>query len=160
MTDFDGVHTPNRAVLDETGKEMVEINRSDGLGISNWLTSFGEFLIISKEEKPFALVRAQKLRVHCLSGVQDKMLALDGHLSRVGERTPIVFLGNDVNDIPLLGYVDIPVGVQDSHPEVIPHCWFLTRRVGGNGAVRELIDILNDAKEGICFRCEKDRWDR
>jgi len=131
VTDFDGVHTPNRAVLNETGEEMVQVNRSDGLGISNWLANAGDFLIISKEEKPFAKVRAQKLGVHCLSSVEDKVSALKGHLNLKGDRTPIAFLGNDVNDIPLLSYVDIPIGVQDSHPEVIPHCLFLTRRVGG-----------------------------
>jgi N-acylneuraminate cytidylyltransferase len=153
ISDFDGVHTTNTAWIDEAGNESVEVNRSDGLGIQSWLGGGNKFVIISKERKELASKRAAKLSVQCLSGVDDKVkeiekLTLDKYLTR-----QTIYIGNDVNDIPAMQFIGLSACVFDSHEEVLQIANVITRKKGGRGAVRELIDIIEYSKKGICFRC-------
>ena len=53
-----------------------------------------------------------------------------------------MFVGNDVNDIPALEIVGIPVGVSDSHKDILDYLNYLTNKKGGEGAVREICDIF------------------
>ena len=54
----------------------------------------------------------------------------------------IAFVGNDINDLPVLRVVGLPIVVQDSHGDVIPHALYRTRARGGQGAVREVCDLF------------------
>ena len=54
----------------------------------------------------------------------------------------VVYLGNDVNDIPCLTKVGFPVVVADAHSAVLPHARLVLKRRGGYGAVRELCDLI------------------
>ena len=153
ISDFDGVHTPNTAWIDEAGNEWAEVNRSDGLGVQSWVEHGNGFLIISKERKDFAIKRAEKLSVQCLSGVDDKIgeikkLSLDKYLPH-----QTIYIGNDINDIPAMQFIGLSACVFDSHEEVLQIADVVTSREGGRGAVRELIDIIEYSKKGICFRC-------
>ena len=53
-----------------------------------------------------------------------------------------LFLGNDINDIPALEMVGIPVAVADAYPEILEHVIYKTSKKGGKGAVREICDII------------------
>ncbi len=142
ITDFDGVHTNDTAVVQQDGTESVVVSRSDGLGVA-MLTDAGiPMLILSKERNPVVSARAQKLRVEVLQGVDDKLSALLRWATARGiplER--IAYVGNDVNDIACLRRVGWPVVVQDAHPAVRAHARIILRRAGGYGALRELIDL-------------------
>jgi YrbI family 3-deoxy-D-manno-octulosonate 8-phosphate phosphatase len=56
--------------------------------------------------------------------------------------TNIAFLGNDINDIPALEIVGMPMGVADSFEEINPKIIYKTKRNGGEGAVREICDLI------------------
>lgn len=137
--DFDGVFTDNRVWVNERGEEMVSFTRSDGLGLRRLEEVGVRPLIVSTERNPIVGVRATKLRVDCVHGVEDKLAALE---ERRGDilLDDVAYVGNDINDVSCLRAVGLPVVPADAWPEVMPLArWVLTRR-GGDGCVREFCD--------------------
>lgn len=141
VTDFDGVHTADRVVVDQHGVESVEVNRSDGMGVSRLRRAGIPFLILSSETNPVVQARAAKLGVEAVTGCDDKLRALTdwaaGHDVALAD---VAFLGNDVNDAACLRAVGWPVVVADAHPDARVASSIVLRRPGGDGAVRELAD--------------------
>ena len=74
--DFDGVMTDNRVYVDQDGREMVRVNRADGLGISGIKKIGIQQIIISTEKNPVVSTRAKKLGIPCLQGIDNKKKAL------------------------------------------------------------------------------------
>ena len=147
--DFDGVFTDNTVYVTQGGVESVRCWRSDGLGLSR-LQSIGvHAFIISTEENPVVTARANKLKMPCKQGVEDKATAILQTCAELGvspEHT--MFVGNDINDIPAFKSVGLPVAVADAYPEVDPYVLLRTKKFGGLGAVREICDLVFNAKSG------------
>ena len=141
--DFDGIMTDNKVYIDEKGTEMVQVNRADGLGISEIKKIDIHQIIISTEKNPVVSARANKLDIPCLQGIEDKKSALIDYCKRniinLGE---VAYVGNDINDISAFEYVGVPVGVADSFQEIHSHISYITEKEGGNGAVREICDLF------------------
>lgn len=141
VTDFDGVHTDDRATITQDGREAVVVNRSDGMGVALLREAGIPVLIVSTERNPVVAARAAKLGVEVRQGVEDKLGALMAWAQDRGlDLADIAYLGNDVNDISCLAAVGHGAVVSGAHPgarEVATHV--LSRR-GGDGAVRELAD--------------------
>jgi 3-deoxy-D-manno-octulosonate 8-phosphate phosphatase KdsC-like HAD superfamily phosphatase len=57
-----------------------------------------------------------------------------------------MFVGNDINDIPAFQSIGIPVGVADAYPEIYPYILYRTQKPGGFGAVREICDLVFNAR--------------
>ena len=143
VTDFDGVHTDDTAFVDGDGGEHVRVSRSDGLGVARLRRAGIPMLILSTETHPVVAARAAKLRVEVRQAVDDKASALTewaaGHgipLSRVA------YLGNDVNDLAAMALAGWPVAVADARPEVRAAARRVLGRRGGDGAVRELAELV------------------
>ena len=65
--------------------------------------------------------RSQKLGVPCLQGCEDKRSAVESLAQEVGlSLQQIAFVGNDINDLPALSVVGLPIVVADAHPHVLP----------------------------------------
>ena len=58
-----------------------------------------------------------------------------------------MFIGNDINDIPALQAAGVPVAVADAYSEVLPYVVLTTKTPGGLGAVREICDMIYNAKQ-------------
>jgi len=147
--DFDGVFTDNRVYINEKGEELVSCNRSDGLGLTRLKELGLELLVLSAETNPVVRRRANKLKIPCIYGCEDKLLVL----SRVAKRKDISFkqiayVGNDINDVGCLKVVGFPVVVADAHKDVVGCAIYKTRLAGGRGAVREFCDLLFSAQTG------------
>jgi YrbI family 3-deoxy-D-manno-octulosonate 8-phosphate phosphatase len=141
VTDFDGVHTADRVIVDQHGVESVEVNRSDGMGVARLRRAGIPFLILSSETNAVVEARAAKLGVEAVTGCDDKLSALCAWAQRHGiDPADIAFLGNDVNDLACLRAVGWPVVVADAHRDVRAASPIVLRRHGGDGAVRELAD--------------------
>lgn len=145
--DFDGVFTDNTVYVTQDGAESVRCWRSDGLGLSR-LRSIGvESFIISTEVNRVVFMRAQKLKVACKQGIKDKAAAILATCSEMGVPPhQTMFVGNDINDIPALKLVGLPVAVADAYPEIYPYVLYRTQRSGGLGAVREICDLVYNAR--------------
>lgn len=147
LFDFDGVFTDNTVYVCEDGRESVRCWRSDGLGLAALRKSGVECMIISTETNPVVAARSKKLKLDCHQAVTDKaeaVIAVCEELKVSAEQT--MFVGNDVNDIPAFHVVGIPVAVADAYPAVSPYIRWRTKKPGGYGAVREICDLILEAK--------------
>lgn len=145
--DFDGVFTDNCVYVTEAGVESVRCWRSDGIGIAR-LHDYGVgTMILSKEKNPVVSMRSRKLGIECIQGVDDKAAAIfEIAQRREINLQDISFVGNDINDIPALKHVGVPVAVADAYPEILPYVVHRTNKPGGKGAVREVCDLIISAK--------------
>ena len=147
LFDFDGVFTDNHVFVFEDGREAVRCSRLDGIGLRRLERANMEACILSTEVNPVVSARAQKLKIECRQGLGDKVSAARDVAGRRGlDLSACAFVGNDVNDIPLFREVGLALGVADSHEDVYPFVRWLTRRPGGQGAVREVCDALGTAR--------------
>jgi N-acylneuraminate cytidylyltransferase len=141
VTDFDGVHTDDTAIVDEAGRESVRVSRSDGFGVALLRQRGIPLLILSTETDPVVSARARKLGVDVRQGVDDKATALREWADAAGvPLSRVAYLGNDVNDLACLEIVGWPVAVPDAHPLVLASARVVVDRPGGAGAVRALAD--------------------
>ena len=145
--DFDGVMTNNKVYLSQNGNETVQVNRSDGLGVSEIKILGIEQIIISTETNPVVTTRANKLGINCLQGVENKKEALKIYCKKNDlDLKNVAYVGNDINDkeaMEIVGHSFCPGDAHNSIKELSNH----TLKVkGGEGVVRELYEIL---KEGL-----------
>ena len=145
--DFDGVFTDNHVYVDEFGNESVKCFRSDGIGISRLKKIGIKFFIVSTETNDVVKKRAKKLNIECYNGVENKEIIVK-EISKKNsvDLSRICFVGNDINDIPALKIVGLPVGVKDSFNEIDEYLIIKTNNRGGFGAVRELCDLILNEK--------------
>ena len=151
--DFDGVFTNNMVWVDEDGRETVRCDRGDGLAF-DLVRAFrergelnAEFFILSKETNPVVLARAQKLRLPCHHGIRDKLSFMTDYLeSRFPSESEafagLVYLGNDLNDLPLMRRAGYTVAPADAHPRVRAVANVVLEQRGGEGFVRAFIERL------------------
>lgn len=147
VLDFDGVLTDNRAWVDGDGREWLAVNRSDGLGLALLRERGIEVFVLSSEASPAVEARCRKLGLPCATGVRDKLPVFTRLLAERGlPARQVVFAGNDVNDLGCMAQAGCGVAVADAHPEVLRQADVVLRLPGGRGAVRELCDLLLQAR--------------
>lgn len=143
VLDFDGVMTDNRVWVDGQGRESVAAHRGDGWGLARLREAGVEVIVLSTETDPVVAARCGKLGLPVLQGLADKGAALQDLLrDREMEPGRVVYLGNDVNDLPCFPLVGCAVVVADAHPAATAQADLVLGRAGGQGAVRELCDLL------------------
>lgn len=143
VLDFDGTQTDDRVLIDSDGRELVAVHRGDGLGIAALRRSGLKLLILSTEQNPVVAARARKLQLPVLHGIDRKDLALKQWCEEQGvapER--VLYVGNDVNDLPCFGLVGWPVAVAGAHDVVRDAARATTTAEGGFGAIREVATWL------------------
>ena len=141
--DFDGVFTDNMVYVFEDGSEAVRCFRGDGFGLRKLERVGIETVIISTETNPVVSARSRKLGIRCVQSCEDKRAALGIIIQEMGlSLAQVAFIGNDINDLPCLTCVGLPIVVQDAHLDVIPSARYQTRARGGHGAVREICDLF------------------
>ncbi|MFJ6724383.1 MULTISPECIES: cytidylyltransferase domain-containing protein [unclassified Streptomyces] len=139
VLDFDGTQTDDRVLIDSEGREFVTVHRGDGLGIAALRKSGLKLLILSTEQNPVVAARARKLKLPVLHGIDRKDLALKQWCEEQGiapER--VLYVGNDVNDLPCFALVGWPVAVASAHDVVRGAARAVTTVAGGDGAIREI----------------------
>ncbi|WP_405535629.1 N-acylneuraminate cytidylyltransferase [Streptomyces sp. NBC_00075] len=139
VLDFDGTQTDDRVLIDSEGREFVSVHRGDGLGIAALRKSSLKMLILSSEQNPVVAARARKLQLPVLHGIDRKDLALKQWCEEQGiapER--VLYVGNDVNDLPCFALVGWPVAVASAHDVVRGAARAVTTVPGGDGAIREI----------------------
>lgn len=144
LLDFDGVMTDDCAIVDQNGVESVRVSRSDGMGIER-LKNFTDLFVgvVSKETNPVVKARCEKLQIPCLQGVNDKAQKLKDWAEQTGiSLSSVVYVGNDLNDLPVFPLVGTTVAPCDAHDSVYRTADIKLRAKGGNGAVREICEIL------------------
>lgn len=143
--DFDGVMTNNKVFTDETGHEFVQVNRADGLGVSEIKKMGLQQIILSTEKNPVVSARAKKLGIPCLQGIDNKAETLKGYCKdRAIEINEIAYVGNDINDLEAMNIAGVTFCPSDAHERIKAVSDVLLKSKGGDGVVREIFDCLTD----------------
>jgi N-acylneuraminate cytidylyltransferase len=141
--DFDGVFTDNRVVVFDDGSEAVLCNRGDGLGLDRLRATGLPLLVLSTERNEVVAARCRKVHLECRHGLTDKAAALVQFASERG--IPLdhtIYVGNDLNDRTCLEKVGCAIVVADAHPGVKPLAKIVLENRGGDGAVREVCELI------------------
>jgi len=148
--DFDGVMTDNKVYLDQYGNEMVQVNRSDGLAVSE-IKKLGILqLILSSEKNNVVYARAKKLGLDSLNGIIDKRKALLDYCSKQDIHIKdVAFIGNEINDLEVMKIVGVSLCPADAHFEIQNVADKIFDTNGGEGVVRDLFDLLKTDRKDI-----------
>jgi N-acylneuraminate cytidylyltransferase len=141
--DFDGVMTDNRVWVDAEGHEFIAAYRSDSMGI-HALRSVGiESVVLSTETDKAVEARCCKIGIEVMQGVKDKAARLKNYLAEHSiDPAQVVYVGNDINDLPCFPLVGCAVAVSDAQQEVLREADMVLSRSGGFGAVREICERI------------------
>jgi YrbI family 3-deoxy-D-manno-octulosonate 8-phosphate phosphatase len=145
ISDFDGVLTDNRVWVDQDGKEIVAAYRSDSIRIRELRERGIDVLILSSEVNRVVEARAKKIGVEAIHGIgiQEKGNVMREVLQQKNIKAEnVIFIGNDLNDLPCFEIAGWSVAVADAYPEVIRAADFVLSKPGGHGALRELCDLI------------------
>ncbi len=149
ISDFDGVITDNRVWVNEEGIEYVAAYRSDSIGVQLLRETGVEVMILSSEPNRVVEARARKMGVEVIHGVgiHEKGRVMREVLKRKNIKAEnVIFIGNDVNDLPCFEVAGWSVAVADAYPEVIRAADFVSSKPGGHGALREICDLIRNKK--------------
>lgn len=149
LMDCDGVLTDGRLYFTEKGEEMKVFHVRDGQGLALWhRAGFRSGIITGRDAKKIIEARSAELGIHYLkSRSEDKAKDFEDILldAKVNP-DEVAYIGDDVGDITLMKKVGLPIAVADAISEVFPHVLYRTEKPGGLGAVREVTDLLLNAK--------------
>ncbi|MBF0205424.1 MAG: HAD hydrolase family protein [Oligoflexia bacterium] len=149
--DFDGTLTNGKVYVNQYGEETVCCSKKDSLG-TNMLQKAGiQVVVLSKETNPVVKARCKKIRVSCYSGANtgnDKLKILKQFMLKNGITSKeVVFMGDDVNDLLCLEFAGIAATVADGNKACKKLAHIITKKSGGDHAVREVCDLILKAKK-------------
>ena len=152
LMDCDGVLTDGRLYYTETGEQMKVFNVRDGQGIVSWhKAGFRSGIISGRDAKKILEVRATELGMHYIKACSfDKAKDFIDILQDAKVTSEeVAYIGDDIGDACLMRKVGLPIAVADAVSELLPEVVYTTKAKGGCGAVREMTDLLLQAKETI-----------
>ncbi|MDP8266113.1 MAG: HAD hydrolase family protein [Candidatus Aceula meridiana] len=142
--DVDGVMTDGKLIFDGQSRELKSFNVQDGFGIIILKRSGIKTAIITAGNSNVVKVRADYLNIDKLYlGAYPKVLSYEKMLKnfRVKDEN-VCFVGDDITDYQILKRVGFPVTVRNAVSEVKKIASFVTKKEGGDGAVREVIELI------------------
>jgi len=144
LMDCDGVLTDGRIWLFENGEEQKGFHTRDGLGIDLLHRAGLRSGIISGRKSSAVETRARTLGMSfVVQGHENKVQAFADVLAQAGLATAeVAYIGDDVNDIPLMMQSGLGVAVADAVLETREHAHYVTKALGGFGAVREVVELI------------------
>lgn len=144
LTDCDGCLTDGGMYYSENGDELKKFNTLDGMGFK-LLHEKGILTgIVTGEKRELNFRRSQKLHLDILEeGVQDKLSIVKKLCGKYNiELRNVAYVGDDITDFDVIAAVGFGCSVPNGIREVQNVAAYVTCKTGGQGAVREVIDIL------------------
>ena len=144
VLDVDGVLTDGRLVLADDGSLVKAFHVLDGGAIRLWRESGREVALLTARQSPAVSERARELGIgHVLQGFDDKLSGYErlcGELCALDDT--VCYVGDDLLDLRPMARCGYPVAVANAAAEVKRIASFVTRRPGGAGAVRDVVQHL------------------
>ncbi|MFD3271567.1 HAD-IIIA family hydrolase [Paenibacillus dendritiformis] len=144
FTDCDGVLTDGGMYYSEQGDELKKFNTRDGMAFQllrerGYITG-----IITGENRELVKRRAMKMRVDEVHvGIHDKVQLMKEMMGKYNLKAEeIAYIGDDINDLEVIRLVGLGCSVSDGMDIVKQAASFVTKAAGGNGAVREIAELL------------------
>jgi N-acylneuraminate cytidylyltransferase len=144
LTDVDGVLTDGGMYYSNQGEIMKKFNTKDGMGLEIISKSGIIPAIITKEKSEVVLKRAEKLKIkEVYIGVEDKLKKAEMLIKKYDlSFDEVAYVGDDINDLPLLkkaGFSFCPSDAVKEVKEIVNH---ICTAKGGDGVVREVVDLI------------------
>lgn len=149
ICDVDGVLTDAGMYYTESGDELKKFNTRDGKGIEILKSHGVKVMILTSEDRELVRKRAEKLKVDFLAmGIKDKKSYLDQFFQSndVFSFATTAYIGDDVNDLQSLVEVCFSAAPSDAVNDVISSVDYVCSTKGGYGCVREVCDMLVQAR--------------
>ncbi|MFA5007853.1 MAG: HAD-IIIA family hydrolase [Candidatus Omnitrophota bacterium] len=148
ILDVDGVLTKGEIIYDDRGRELKIFNVKDGLGIFLLKKAGIKTIFLTAKSSAVVLRRARDMQVEeVIGGILPKESVLSKISSKYNVKPEnICFMGDDLIDIGLMKHVGIAVAVNDAPDAVKKEASFITSRKGGEGAVREVVELIFKAQ--------------
>ncbi len=146
--DVDGTLTDGKLHFDENGHEYKAFHAQDGLGLA----------LLRRQGIEVALITARKSRVTELRGAElglseihtaahDKLATTRQIAARLGlAMSQVAFMGDDLVDLAVFPHVGLALVPANAHPWTASHAHWMTPHAGGNGAARDVCDLLLEAQ--------------
>ena len=147
--DVDGVLTDAGMYYSESGDELKKFNTRDGMGIKLLQAAGLVTVFITKEKTAIVERRGQKLAVpEVHQGIDDKLAVITTLAQKYGlSLEQVAYIGDDVNDLDALQAVGFSAAPADAMPSVLQAVHYVCAKKGGEGAVRELADLILVAQQ-------------
>lgn len=151
LTDSDGCLTDGGMYYSESGDELKKFNTKDGMGLELLVKRGIITGIITGEERKLVKNRAEKLHLDiCEMGVKDKLSCIDDLCQQYGiERDHVLYIGDDINDLAAIESVGYGCCVANACECVKAVAKYISKRNGGEGAVREIADLILNREDAI-----------
>ena len=149
ILDVDGVLTDGKLFFDEQGREYKFFHARDGHGIKLLQQTGVVVAVISGRKSPSVALRMKSLGVeHVYQGHENKIAAFEELIQKVGCQTQqAAHVGDDLLDLPIMSRVGMAIAVNDAVKEVKAFADWNTTLDGGQGAVREVCDLIMQAQD-------------
>jgi YrbI family 3-deoxy-D-manno-octulosonate 8-phosphate phosphatase len=133
----------------ESGDEWKKFNTRDGMGIKLLQKAGLITAIVTQERTRLVARRAEKLAIpEVHQGVMDKLSVIRDMASRYGlALEEVAYIGDDVNDLEALKVVGFSAAPADAMPQVLRAVDYVCRKKGGEGAVREVVELILEAQQ-------------
>jgi 3-deoxy-D-manno-octulosonate 8-phosphate phosphatase (KDO 8-P phosphatase) len=144
LMDCDGVLTDGRLWILDGSDEQKSFNVRDGLGLELWHRAGLKSGIISGRNSNAVERRAFMLGIEYVrQGCDDKIKDFQELLTLAGvEEDEVAFIGDDLNDIPLMRRSELAIAVADASEDTVAAAHYVTHARGGFGAVREAVELI------------------
>jgi 3-deoxy-D-manno-octulosonate 8-phosphate phosphatase (KDO 8-P phosphatase) len=144
ILDVDGVLTDGRLFFDQQGNEYKCFHARDGHGLKLLKQTGVEIAVISGRSSPTVALRMKNLGIeHVYQGHENKRMAFQEILQNL-QLSPnqVAHVGDDLLDLPIMTQVGFAIAVQDANFAVKQYADWCTQTLGGQGAVREVCDLI------------------
>lgn len=144
VLDVDGILSNGHIIYDANGVETKSFNVKDGIGVKSVKTAGVKTAIITGRSSAMVNQRAKEMGIdYVIQGRDDKLEALKQLLLDLPiELEQCAYMGDDLPDIKALQSVGFSATVPNAHSEVLSRVMMVTSRNGGEGAVREVCDLI------------------
>jgi len=148
VMDVDGVLTDGRMILSERGDELKAFHTRDGVAVALAKRAGLRTAIVTGESSPIAKARGAKLGVDSVVlGARRKGETVEALMTEFGlAADAVAYLGDDLLDIPAMQRVGLALAVRDAAAAVVGVAHAVTRAAGGQGAVRECVELILKAQ--------------
>ncbi|HQU42200.1 MAG: phenylphosphate carboxylase subunit delta [Planctomycetia bacterium 21-64-5] len=152
VADVDGVLTDGSIVFNNEGIETKRFHIRDGMGIKLWQWAGGKFGIVTGRNSHIVNVRAAELGIDLVrQGIENKLAALREIATQFRlALEQVCYIGDDLPDLAAVRAAGLGVAVADACAEVREAAAYVTQVAGGQGAVRETVELVLKSQQ---------RWD-
>jgi len=144
IMDIDGVLTDGRIILSSFGDELKFFDVQDGFGLALWRKAGYKSAIITANKSSVVTRRARMLKIDKVYQKVYNKLTVYNKIKKIFKVTDgqICFIGDDLIDLPILKRIGFSCCVANAIEDIKPEVDYITKKEGGRGAVREIIDLI------------------